>query len=175
MRCRRPHRSIAACAALSIFRPLPPARATSDPLERKTDPRCRSCSRRSNTKSSSLRSRVLASRSPRPAIRFQTQSSPTRRRAPPPNAIDAIDPTVCQYSWQVPRSYGLAHLLESRHVARQCLAISELVRAVSSLRVQEIEQARSAALVGILGDVARLLRLIDVPVLIELNNFVVRA
>src|SRR5690242_9066201 len=79
------------------------------------------------------------------------------------------------FSWQIPRARRLAHLLKRGHVIRKRLAIRKLVRTVSTLRIEIIEQAGGAPLVGILADVPRFDRLIHIAALIELDNLLARA
>src|SRR5215469_7403799 len=77
-------------------------------------------------------------------------------------------------SWQVPRAGSLAHLFERSHVSRQRLAIGKLIGPVGALRVEKIQQAGGAALVGVLADIARLRGLLHVAALIKLDNLLAR-
>ena len=79
----------------------------------------------------------------------------------------------CACSWQVPRSYRFLQLLQRRHVRGQRLAIGQLNRPVAALGIQKIQKAGGAAFVGILADVARILRLLEIPGSVELHHFVV--
>ena len=76
-------------------------------------------------------------------------------------------------SWQVPRAHRFLQLLQRRHVSRQGLAIGQLRRAITAFRVKEIQQAGRPALVGILADVARILRLLEVSGRVKLYDFIV--
>src|SRR4029077_7814550 len=92
----------------------------------------------------------------------------------------AVASTPCElchstFSWQVPRSYRLLHLLECRHIRSQSLAIGQLSRPVAALSIQKIQQAGGASLVGVLADVARVLRLFQIFRGIQLDDLVVAA
>jgi len=50
-------------------------------------------------------------------------------------------------------SHGFLQLLDGHHLGAERLAISKLRGPVTALRIQEIEQARRSAPVGILTDV----------------------
>ena len=78
-------------------------------------------------------------------------------------------------SWQIPRSHGLAHLFEREHVTGKRLAVGKLVGTVGSLRIEKIEQAGGAFVVGVFADVAGLLGLVDVAAPIQLNDLIVGA
>src|ERR1700674_5415391 len=77
------------------------------------------------------------------------------------------------FSWQVPRSCRFLQLLDRRHVRTQSLAVRQLSSPVAPFSVQEIEQAGGAALVGVLADVARVLRLFQISGNVKLDYFVV--
>src|ERR1035441_3588858 len=76
-------------------------------------------------------------------------------------------------SWQVPRSFRFLQLLERRHISGQRLAIGQFHSPVAALGVQKIQEACSAALVSILTDVARVLRLFEVAGGVKLHHFFV--
>src|ERR1019366_7359848 len=65
-------------------------------------------------------------------------------------------------SWQIPRSFRFLQLLERRHISGQRLAIGQFHSPVAALGIQKIQEACGAALVSILTDVARVLRLFKV-------------
>ncbi len=72
-----------------------------------------------------------------------------------------------------PRSHGFAELLEREQIGRERLAVSQLRGAIAALRIEKIQQARGAAPVGVLADVAVLLRLVEITRAVELDDLVV--
>src|SRR5580704_931415 len=66
------------------------------------------------------------------------------------------------FSWQAPVAHGLAQLLQRDHVAGESLAVGKLGRAIAPLGVQEIQQTRGSALVGVLADIPGILGLFQI-------------
>src|ERR1700723_1240592 len=150
-----------------MVRPSPPARARSGRRELRTvrgsDPWVPS----KNTKSSRSR--------PSPRCMPPKPAPPARRF--PDGPLCDISTKICALfsSLQAPRSHRLAKLLYRRQIRRQRLPVSELRCAITPFRVQEIQQARSAAFVGIFGDVARLLRRVEIHAAVQRNDLIVLA
>src|ERR1035438_6489898 len=67
-------------------------------------------------------------------------------------------PSGSPESQQIPGSYRLAKLLQSKQIGCHRLAVGELGRPIAALGVQEIEQRQSAAPVGVFADIATVLR-----------------
>src|SRR5258708_40056660 len=78
-------------------------------------------------------------------------------------------------SWQAPSAHGLAQLLERGHVAGERLPVGKLDSAITPLGVKVVEQAGGAALVRVLADVARILRLLQITGLVQLYDLIVGA
>jgi len=76
-------------------------------------------------------------------------------------------------SWQVPRSFRFLQLLERGHISGQRLAIGQLHSPVAALGIQKIQETGGAALVSILTDIARVLRLLEVAGSVQLHHFLV--
>src|SRR5471030_2441546 len=76
-------------------------------------------------------------------------------------------------SWQVPHSRCLPQLFQAEHVCGQRLAISKLYRPVTAFGIEEVEQSGSASFIGILADVTRILRLLQVSGHIKLDHVLV--
>jgi hypothetical protein len=102
---------------------------------------------------------------------LRSRRAPARARtAQPRTRLRPQASVVPTFSWQVPRSHRLLQLFECRHVRSQGLAIGQLSRAVAAFGIEKIQQAGRAALVGILADVARVLRLLQISGSIKLHT-----
>src|ERR1019366_6222452 len=81
--------------------------------------------------------------------------------------LSAFSNLLCG-SWQIPDADGFAKLFKGEKVGSQRLAVAKFCGAIAALGVQEIEQGNAAPVVGVVGDVAGLLR--DVPVLVPVQQ-----
>src|SRR5258706_9558203 len=63
------------------------------------------------------------------------------------------------FSWQAPGAYCLAQLLKRGHIAGERLPVGQLGCAVAALGIEIVEEAGCAALIGVLADIPRILRL----------------
>ena len=79
-----------------------------------------------------------------------------------------------KFSWQAPCSNGFAKLFEREQIRSERLTVGKLRGAIAALGVEKIEQARGAALIGILADVAILLRFVEIARAVKLNDLFVR-
>ncbi len=115
---------------------------------------------------------MLVALSPEP----QPASASTRPRVnTAATAKAARSACASSCSWQTPGSHSFAKLLESKQVGGERLPVGELRGAIAALRVEEIEQARCAALVRVFADIAVLLAPRSrYPELKQLQNLVVR-
>jgi hypothetical protein len=84
--------------------------------------------------------------------------------------VDHVD-----QSRQVSHAHRFSQLFERQQVRGQRLPVGKLSGSIAALGVQEIQQTGGAALVGILADVAVLLRNIEIARAIEHDHLVVRA
>src|SRR5580704_983438 len=107
-----------------------------------------------------LRSAIVAELSPSVP---QTGRSPTRRKRDQPRRETLRSP-------QLPRPYGGAQLFQRCHVRRQRLAIAELGCPVAALGVEEVEQGSGPVLIRELRNLARLLRLLQIAIVVELDH-----
>src|SRR5271165_1192778 len=71
---------------------------------------------------------------------------------------------------QISCSHRLPQLLQRTHIGRQRLAIAQLRRAITALGIQKVQQRGRAVLVGELCNLERLLRLLQVAFVIQLNH-----
>src|ERR1039458_198276 len=76
-------------------------------------------------------------------------------------------------SWQIPRSFRFLQLLQRRHISGQRLAIGQFHSPVAALGIQKIQKTGGPALVSVLTDVARVLRLLEVAGGVKLHHFFV--
>jgi hypothetical protein len=71
---------------------------------------------------------------------------------------------------QVSDSHGFAQLLEREQIGCECLAVSEFRGAITTLRVQKIDQGEAAAVVGVIGDVPGLLGGVSILVPVQQDH-----